>query len=157
MKKTIKVIIVLVFAFSTSLSAQISFDLNFFKKPKAAINFGYHSGGGGWAGFDLEYLPHKRIGVQGGVGILSYGLGLNYHLNKGGVRSSFIQLSYWHQGFGERHTQSLLGPTFVYRFKRFVQLQGGIGARVGTGPSFDTEISSPLAIMYSVSLYLPVK
>jgi hypothetical protein len=153
-----KVLFLLLFtALSISLSAQISFDLNFFKKPKAAISAGYHGGGGGWAGVDFEYLPQKNIGIQAGVGILSYGFGVNYHFNKGGVRSPYVQLGYWHQGFGDRHTQSLVGPTFVYRFKRFVQLQGGFGARVGTGPALNPDITFPFALMYSVSLYLPVK
>lgn len=113
-------------------------------------------GGGGLIGFDIESIAYKRFGVQAGLGLVSYGLGINYHL-KDNIRSSFISWSYWHQGFGNNFTQDAMGPTFVYRSKKWFTAQLGGGFRINDGPALPVEYrGQAFMLLYSVGAYFPL-
>lgn len=70
-----------------SMTTQIS-------NAKTAINIGVLMGGGSLTGTDFEIMLLHRIGIQAGIGIASFGAGINYHL-KPQITSSFISLQYW--------------------------------------------------------------
>ncbi len=82
------------------------------------VSAGLMMGGGSLIGLDLEYIiPKTRLGIQIGAGISSFGGGINYHL-KDGINSSFLTVQYLHQGFGDNHYASWLGPMFVFRARK---------------------------------------
>jgi hypothetical protein len=122
-----------------------------------AISVGFMMGGGSLLGADFEYiLPSTRFGLQVGLGISSIGGGLNYHL-KDGANSSFVSLQYFHQGFGDNHIASWIGPMFIYRAKKLLQVGIGLGSLVDKGPVWykldekQQEVSASL--LYSIGLY----
>lgn len=80
-------------------------------KERFSLTVGILQGGGSLVGADLEVLLSDYVGIQAGAGFIGYGAGLNVHL-KPSIRSSFISLAYWHQGTGETHSQTVIGPTF---------------------------------------------
>lgn len=123
---------------------------------RGAVTIGILNGGGGLLGADLEFLLSDKVGIQGGLGIFSYGAGINYHLNFGGVRTSFINLGYWHQGIGETYVQSMAGPSFIFRARKILQLQLGFGALLETGPAHQGE-EVPVMLLYSAGVYLPFR
>jgi len=136
---------------------------NAFKQAKEKSNpesrhcttFGLLQGGGSLVGMDIEFLLSKQIGVQAGVGFIGYGAGLNFHFTPQ-IRSTFISLQYWHQGIGSSHTQSLLGPSIVYRSKKGFTAQLGIAVRVEVGPELSDELKKTDAMLiYSIGWYLP--
>lgn len=121
-----------------------------------AITVGFLQGGGSLIGADLEILLSERLGIQGGMGIMAYGYGLNYHL-KPGINSSFLSFSYWHQGFGNTFVQSMVGPSFVYRAKKIFTAQIGLGAVLKRGPAYPVDLEKvPMMLLYSVGLYFPI-
>ena len=87
---------------------------------------------------------------------MGYGGGINYHLKPDG-RSSFISFQYWHQGFDNTYTQSVAGPNFVYRSKKWFTAQLGVGKTLEKGPSWpkDTE-QPPVILMYAIGAYFPL-
>ncbi len=127
-------------------------------KERICLTFGVFQGGGALVGADLEVLVSDRVGIQAGAGIRGYGAAVNYHL-KESIRSSFLSLTYWHQGFGEFYSQSVMGPTFVYRGKKFLTAQLGIGFALDEGPAWPNDIMEqpPVMLLYSVGIYLPSK
>jgi hypothetical protein len=113
-------------------------------------------GGGGIVGIDFEYMPFSQIGIQAGVGLTSYGFGVNYHL-KPHIRSSYISLQYWHQGFNERFYQSAFGPNIVFRGKKWLQAQIGIAYMLETGPAFASNVVPTTFIFtYGAGVYIPI-
>lgn len=126
------------------------------KEPKVAITLGVLQGGGGLVGADLEVMVSNRVSFQLGAGLLSYGAGINYHL-KPQINSSMISLAYWHQGIGEYHTQTLLGPSYVFRAKKIFTAQLGLGYALEKGPAWPvTKTQPPAMLLYSIGIYLPI-
>jgi hypothetical protein len=123
---------------------------------KSCITVGILQGGGSLFGFDFETLLYNRIGVQVGAGLVGFGGGINYHL-KPAIRSSFLSCSYWHQGIGESFAQSIIGPTFVYRGKKWFTAQLGFGFPLDIGPALEeTDFEQPpVMLIYSIGAYIP--
>jgi len=120
---------------------------------KLALNLGILMGGGSLLGADLEYMPSSRLGLQAGMGISSFGVGLAYHL-KDRINSSFISFQYWHQGFGDNHYASYVGPMFVYRAKKIFQAGFGFGAVVDEGPT--SALNTKVVLLYNIGVYFPL-
>jgi hypothetical protein len=121
-----------------------------------SVTIGILNGGGGLIGLDLEYLLNNKIGLQFGMGLFSYGAGLNVHL-KPSIRSSFISFQYYHQGFFQNYYQSFVGPSFVYRGKRWLTFQIGLGVPLEKGPAFPKDrVQSPIMLLYSIGAYFPL-
>ena len=120
------------------------------------LTIGILQGGGSLVGADFETLVSKQVGMQFGAGLVGFGAGINYHF-KPSIRSSFISLQYWHQGFGTGYTQSLVGPTYVFRAKKWFTAQIGLGYILGYGPAWPaTSAKSPVILMYSIGAYFPI-
>ena len=154
MKKLFIISIFLV-VFTTMLSSQINKD-SVSTGKKVSLTVGVLQGGGSLLGADFEALLTDRVGFQLGAGLVGYGAGLNYHL-KPGINSSFISLTYWHQGAGSTYTQSLLGPSFVYRAKKIFTAQLGLGFVLGRGPAFPSSLTqTPVILLYSIGVYFPL-
>jgi hypothetical protein len=127
------------------------------KDPKVAVTIGILQGGGGLLGADFEFMVAPRLSLQAGAGITSFGAGINYHL-KPQINSSMISLSYWHQGIGDSYTQSLLGPSFVFRARKIFTAQLGLGYLLEEGPAWPENTAHPSAmLLYSIGIYLPIK
>lgn len=123
---------------------------------KAAITIGILNGGGGIVGADLEFMLSDRFSLQFGAGFVSFGAGINFHL-KPGIRSSMINLGYWHQGHAETFTQSVFGPSFVFRARKLFTAQLGYGFVLEKGPAWpDDIVSSSTMLLYSIGIYLPI-
>lgn len=125
------------------------------QEEKVAFTVGLLQGGGALIGADIEFLLSKSVGIQVGAGFRGYGAGLNVHL-KPDIRSSFVSLAYWHQGIGETHTQTVMGPTFVYRSKKWFTAQLGLGFPLEKGVAWpETMDHPPVMLMYSIGAYFP--
>ena len=119
-------------------------------EPEFGLSIGFLNGGGSLVGADLEVFFPNSIGIQAGIGVFGYGAGLNVHLNKS-IRSSFLSLQYWHQGIGDSFTQSLIGPAFVYRGKKWFTSQLGIGFVQSRGVAYPAKNNlSPIMLTYSL-------
>ncbi len=120
---------------------------------RASLSVGILNGGGGLVGADFEALLSNRVGLQLGAGLVSYSVGLNYHL-KPGIRSSFLSLSYWHQGLGDNFAQSVFGPSYVFRGKKWFTAQIGLGYVLDRGPAFPATMEqTPVILTYSIGVY----
>jgi hypothetical protein len=120
-----------------------------------SLTIGVLEGGGSLVGFDYETLLTKNFGLQLGMGLVGFGAGLNHHFRPG-IRTSFMSLQYWHQGFGETYTQSLLGPSYVFRAKKFFTCQIGFGFALEKGPAWpETTVQPPVMLTYAVGGYFP--
>lgn len=127
------------------------------KEPRLAVSLGVLRGGGSLVGADFEFMVAKRLGLEVGAGLVGFGAAVNYHL-KPTVRSSMIALQYWHQGLGEYYTQSLLGPSFVFRAKKLFTASLGLGYALEEGPNWpEDKKQPPVMLTYSLGIYLPVK
>jgi len=125
-------------------------------EKRNSITVGVLQGGGSLVGVDLETLLSKRFGVQIGAGLMGFGGGLNYHF-KPSIRSSFISFQYWHQGIGNSFSQSVLGPNFVYRSKKWFTFQFGFGVPLDKGPAMPDDFEQPpIMLMYSIGAYIPL-
>ena len=145
------VLIVLVAMFSVQLMAQ-----RVPSEKKMSISAGVLQGGGGLVGADLEYLFSKHFSVQAGAGLFSCGAAVNYHF-KPFINSSMLSLSYWHQGFGNAHTQSVVGPVYTFRAPKVFQFQIGMGYRVDKGPALNPDYSNTkFMLLYSIGVYFPI-
>lgn len=123
---------------------------------RAAITIGILQGGGSLLGADLEVLLTERIGVQGGVGLVGFGTAVNFHL-KPGIRTSMVSLTYWNQGIGESFVQNAVGPTFVYRSKKWFTAQLGLGKPLSKGTAFPEDATQPpVMLLYSIGGYIPL-
>ena len=145
------VLIVLVALFSVQLMAQ-----RVPSEKKMSISVGLLQGGGGIVGADLEYLFSNHFSVQAGAGLFSCGAAVNYHF-KPFINSSMLSLGYWHQGFGEAYTQSVVGPIYTFRAPKVFQFQIGMGYRVKEGPNLpEANKNVPLMLLYSIGVYFPL-
>jgi len=125
-------------------------------EKRAALTIGIMQGGGSLVGVDFEAMIGQKFAAQVGAGAFGFGAGLNYHF-KPSVRSSFLSLQYWHQGLGSAYYQAVVGPTFVYRFRKLFTAQLGLGYRVEEGPSFNSSLTpSPIMLLYSIGIYFPL-
>jgi hypothetical protein len=153
--KKLFIISIITFALTAHLSAQLKSD-SVSTVKKASLTLGVLQGGGSIVGADFEALLTDRVGVQIGAGFIGYGAGLNYHL-KPGINTSYISLAYWHQGSGASYTQSMLGPTFVYRAKKIFTAQIGLGFVLGRGPAYPSNLAqTPVILLYSIGVYFPL-
>jgi len=153
MKKLI--ISLLLMSISLGMYSQIAADQQEIEKS-SSLTVGFLQGGGSLFGADFETLLSKKIGLQLGAGLFGYGGGLDFHL-KPSIRSSYISLQYWHQGFGTGYTQSVLGPSFVYRGERWFTAQIGLGYVLGYGPSWPgSAVKSPVILTYALGAYFPI-
>ncbi|MFT6718776.1 MAG: hypothetical protein ACJAY8_001173, partial [Sphingobacteriales bacterium] len=105
-------------------------------EDRTTITIGLFEGGGGLVGVELESLLNDRIGFEIGFGIVSFSLGLNYHLGVGGVKSSFIGIKYSSIGMGPSHMFKMVGPEYTYRSKKWFTGSIGFGGVVDKGPYF---------------------
>lgn len=156
MKKATITSFVLVFVLNISSFCQYSHVSESSPDERAAVTIGLLNGGGGLIGADFEYLVNDKIGITAGIGFVSWQAGLNYHLKMGGVRSSYINIGYWHQGMGDTYVQSILGPSFIFRARKIFQAQIGVGAQLETGPAYSID-ETPIVLMYSVGIYIPFR
>ncbi len=139
---------------STLLHAQVD-STKKTSTERAALTLGVLNGGGSLVGLDLEVLLSKTFGIQAGAGIKGYGAGMNFHF-KPTIRSSFMSLQYWHQGLGDTYVQSLIGPNFVYRGKKWFTFQIGAGYILDEGPEAPlSRNDTPIILMYSIGIYGP--
>ena len=122
---------------------------------RGALTIGLLNGGGGILGADLEIMMSSRIGVQAGLGLYSYGAGINFHLEPG-IRSSLMNFGYWHQGIGDSHTQTIIGPSYVYRSRKNFTSQIGLGFLIEEGPAWPSDKKHlPVMLVYSLGFYFP--
>lgn len=132
------------------------------RAERTSINVGVLMGGGGLIGADLEFLVGKRTGLQMGAGLGSIGFGVNYHL-KPYINSQFVSVQYWHQGFGDNHYASYLGPMYTFRVRKILQFGIGFGTILSTGSGWERawknkdEPSTSAALIYNIGLYFPLQ
>ncbi len=152
MKLTVLLFIV---CLSGSLFAQTEIKPDFFEK-RNSLTLGFLQGGGSIIGADLEFLITNRFGVQIGAGFVGFGAGINYHLQPS-IRSSFISLQYWNQGTGDSFAQNAIGPSFVYRGKKWFTFQIGLAKTLSLGPAMPNDYKQPpVLLLYAIGVYLPV-
>ena len=145
------VLIVLVALFSVQLMAQ-----RVPSEKKMSISAGVLQGGGGLVGADFEFMLGNHLSVQAGAGLFSCGAAVNYHF-KPFINSSMLSLTYWHQGFGNAHTQSVVGPVYTFRAPKVFQFQIGMGYRVDEGPALNPDYSkTKFMLLYSIGVYFPI-
>jgi hypothetical protein len=122
-----------------------------------AVTIGFLQGGGSLIGCDYEMMFSKYASFQAGAGIIGFGLGINRHF-KPTIRSSFLSLQYWHQGFANTYTQSLIGPNYVFRAKKVFTFQIGLGYPVGKGRAWPKDKTQPpIMLTYAIGGYIPFK
>ena len=149
--------LLVLFTFSTNgLLAQEN-DAPATEESRLAISTGFLMGGGGLIGADLEFMPTNRLGLQAGVGLGSFGFGLNYHFQDR-INSSFISLVYWQQGLGDNHYASYVGPLYTFRARRFFQASVGYGLVVNEGPAIrGTRYEGTTAsLLFNIGLFFPL-
>lgn len=123
--------------------------------PSTVITTGILHGGGSLVGFDLETMLGRNVAVQAGAGFVGFGGGLNFHFRPD-IRSSFISMQYWHQGFGESFSQSLVGANYVFRARKLFTLTGGFGFPLDKGPAWPAnQEQPPVMLTYAIGLYFP--
>jgi len=124
---------------------------------KVAINLGVMMGGGSLLGVDFEVMPVNRFGIQAGVGLSSFGFGLNYHF-KNRINSPFLSFVYWQQGLKENHYASYVGPMYNFRLKKVLQFGIGYGIVVDKGPAIQgtkfEDVTS--ALLYNIGIFFPL-
>ena len=127
------------------------------REGRSSINVGAFMGGGGLVGADLELLLGKRVSLQMGAGILSFGCGVNYHF-KPQINSSFVSLQYSHIGYGENYVGSTIGPMFTFRAKKIFQAGLGYGMVVDKGPKWEEAYKENVSILihFNIGLYFPL-
>ncbi|HMC96075.1 MAG TPA: hypothetical protein VKG92_00335, partial [Flavobacteriales bacterium] len=65
-----------------------------------------------------------------------------------------ISFQYWHQGIDNSHTQTVLGPNFVYRSKKWFTAQLGVGQTLEKGPAWpEDKEQPPMILMYAIGAY----
>ena len=108
MKKIFIAMVVMV-QLSMALVAETTYD-----GSSSMMTVGVLQGGGGLVGIDYEKLVSDRWGISGGIGVLSYGAALHYHLVPS-ISSHSIALTYWNQGFDPSNAMRYFGVSFVFR------------------------------------------
>lgn len=126
------------------------------EEPRQSITFGVLQGGGSLIGADLEFLLTDQLGFQIGAGLVGFGAGVNVHF-KPSIRSSFMSLQYWNQGFGDNFSQRVIGPNYVYRGPKGLTFQLGLGLPIARGPALPADfVQPPVMLMYALGFYLPL-
>ena len=130
------------------------------REERTSINVGVLMGGGGLIGADLEFLLGKQLALQFGAGLGSAGGGINFHF-KPYINSQFVSVQYFHQGFGENHYASYLGPMYVFRAKKIFQFGIGFGTVLSKGPGWERrwegkDGSANVIMLYNIGLYFPL-
>jgi hypothetical protein len=133
---------------------KISTSSNISPYTKHCMTIGFFEGRGSWLGADLEVMPFGQIGIQAGAGYIGFDCGINYHF-KPTTKSSFISVQYYHQGFGFLNTQTSLGPSFVWRGKKWLTAQLGLGFRLKYGPQWEGRDQVPVMLTYALGVYIP--
>lgn len=152
MKKYFVVFVLFLFSFQLFAQEEIVIP----QEKRTSLTIGVLQGGGSIVGADFEALLADRVGGQIGFGLTGFGAGINYHL-KPSIRSSFFSLMYWHQGIGETYSQSVIGPNYVFRGKKWFTAQIGLGYVLGYGPSWPTSATkSPVILTYAIGAYFPL-
>lgn len=124
---------------------------------RSATTIGILQGGGGLVGVDFECLLGDRVGFQVGAGIFSFGAGVNIHIEPS-IRSSFFSLQYWNQGVGEDFVQSAIGPSFVFRGKKWLTAQIGFGKVIERANDLPKKYKeTDYMLLYSIGVYIPLK
>jgi hypothetical protein len=119
------------------------------------FTIGLLNGGGSLVGMDVEFLLGNNISIQAGAGYVGVGAGLNVHF-KPTLKSSFFSIQYWHQGLGDTYTQSLVGPSIVFRARKVFTAQIGLGFALEKGPAWKESVTQPpVMLTYSIGLYFP--
>ena len=156
--KQILIILILLLSFNSfsQLIGVVPEKKNDVSDEKSIVTLGVLQGGGSLVGADFEFLVGEKLGLQIGAGLVGFGAAVNYHL-KPSIRSSFISLSYWHQGVGEGTSQELFGPSFVFRGKKWFTFNVGLAYALSKGPAWpDDTQQSPVQLTYGVGVYLPL-
>jgi len=70
-----------------------------------------------------------------------------------------ISLQFWHQEYlVDVYSQSILGPNFVYRGKKWFTTQIGIGYLIMPLSDLPKNYKQPpFVLMYSIGAYLPIR
>lgn len=123
-------------------------------EKRAAVTMGFLQGGGSLIGADIEFLLTDRMGFQIGGGFIGFGGGLNLHFKPSTV-SSFMSLQIWNQGIGDKFAQRVLSLNYVFRAKKILQCQIGLGRILETGRSYDGG-DSDIILTYAIGLYKPL-
>jgi len=153
------ILVLTAFFVLTTMMAQVKVDLPGANRTGGvdksnALTIGFLNGGGALIGADLERLVYNKLGIQIGLGYAAYGFGVNYHF-KPYINSSFIKMEYWHQGFGYNYVQSLVGASFVFRARKYLQAQLGFGYQVDLS-YYHPELAQNFMAMYAIGIYLPL-
>jgi hypothetical protein len=120
-----------------------------------SLTIGFLNGGGSLIGLDVEFALINSVGFQVGSGYFGFGAGINYHFRPD-ITSSFVSLQYWHQGVIDTYSQSLIGPSFVFRAKKIFTAQIGIGFALEKGPAWPENMEQPpVMLVYSIGMYFP--
>jgi hypothetical protein len=125
------------------------------KKFKNSLTIGILQGGGSLIGVDYEILAADYFGLQAGIGLRGFGGGIDIHFHPN-IRSSFASIQYWHQGIGNTYTQSIIGPCYVFRGKRWLTFQIGLGFPIEKGSNFPSNMTQPpIMLTYAIGVYIP--
>lgn len=131
------------------------------QEPKTwAVLVGFLQGGGSLLGADLEVLAVDRFAVQAGAGYMGYGAAVNFHFEPT-LRSHYLSLAYWHQGFSPDLSQQAAGLTFGFRSFEWLTAQLGIGYVLYRGETavdnlkkaYDTETLPGWMLLYSLGAF----
>jgi hypothetical protein len=131
------------------------------EEPKTwAVLAGFLHGGGSLLGADLEVLAVDRFAVQAGAGYMGYGAAVNFHFEPT-LRSHYLSLAYWHQGFSPDLSQQAAGLTFGFRSFEWLTAQLGIGYVLYRGETavdnlkkaYDTDSLSQWMLLYSLGAF----
>lgn len=152
------VLLFLFFITSISLIAQDAIGAGFKPAPekRASVTVGFLHGGGSLIGADFEFLVTPKVGLQAGAGFVGFGAGLNYHLRPA-INSSFVSLTYWHQGIGDTFAQDAVGGVFTFRANKLLSASLGLGIPLSRGPALDVDFEQPpVMLLYSIGIYFPL-
>lgn len=113
-------------------------------RKRRAATIGFLNGGGSLIGVDLEFLLGRNFGFYVGGGLVGFGGGLTYHLKNDQIASSYFAVRYMHQGVGDSHYATYLGPAFVFRAKKILEASIGVGYVLEKGPGANSDLPDAL-------------
>lgn len=150
-----KKLFILLLLSAVSLQAQENDSNEELHIHKNSLTIGILQGGGSLVGVDYERMLGQYIGVQVGAGLIGAGAGVNIHFAPR-VKSSLLSIQYRHQGFGSNHAQSMVGPSYIYRARKWFTFQVGVAALTRTGPAWPANTQHPgVLLTYSIGGYIP--